>query len=114
MGGLGLKLSFGGVGTIYLGGSTPLGGQTDNWGGLTTFFKTARHLRATHYALQYDTYAICVIQKYFKKIILIFFLNYLPILRQGGLGEIFQVKICLRRLVFEIFPKNKKSDHFVC
>ena len=30
--------------------------------------------------------------------------------RQGGLGEIFQVKICLRRFVFEIFAKNKKSD----
>ena len=30
--------------------------------------------------------------------------------RQWGLGEIFQVKICLRRFVFEIFAKNKKSD----
>jgi hypothetical protein len=30
--------------------------------------------------------------------------------RQRGLGEIFQVKICLRRFVFEIFAKNKKSD----
>ena len=30
--------------------------------------------------------------------------------RHGGLGEIFQVKFCLRRFVFEIFAKNKKSD----
>ena len=49
-----------------------------------------------------------------KKLILIFFPTNLPILRQWGLGEIFQVKICLRRFVFEIFANSQKSDHFVC
>jgi hypothetical protein len=77
--------------------------------------KTARQLRAIDYSLaKYDAYATCVMGSTFKKIILIFFLTNLLILRQGGLGEIFQVKICFRHFVFEILAKSQKLYHFVC